>query len=435
MHVRTAAALLGASLTLVAAGASLAARLAASGPIAYSDSNGNLYVASVEATGTKTLFTGSNSETMQSVAISSDGKQVLALDYGTQTRLVIVPAGGGTATPVRGTVGAASGAFSPDGTHVVFSIPDSPGTLDPGIYTVSLAGGTPTKVTASPTNATDALPEYSPDGTKLAFVRDAYDAQAKETVSLEVIPVAGGTPNAITTGLAPGLESGDHLSFSADGKQIAFAGDYSNPGIFTVPVAGGTTTQLTSDYDYWPSFSPDGSKLYFSRDASSANADDNASAPVAPVATDLYELWSVKSDGTGQAVVAEGDFENLVLAAIATSAAASPTTTTPPVPPTTTATTTTPPTGPVTTQKGTPTTAIPAVKTAGKPHAGSARAVSVTSKGPRHLVRWSGKAKAWNVILKIGAKTHTARVKGSVHSHVFVLPGANGAVSARVLMV
>jgi WD40-like Beta Propeller Repeat len=249
-----------------------------------------------------------------------------------------------------------------------------------------------------------------------------------------VIPVAGGTPNAITAGLAPDLESGDHLSFSADGKQIAFAGDYSNPGIFTVPVAGGTATQLTSDYDYWPSFSADGSKVYFSRDASSTNADDNASAPVAPVDTDLYELWSMKSDGTGQAVVAEGDFENLVLAAIATSAASSPTTPAA-APATPTATTTTPATGPGTTKKGTPTITTPTVKTAGKPHAGSARSVSVTSKGPRHLVKWSGRAAAWNVILKIGKKTHTARVKGSVHSHVFVLPGAHGAVSARVLTV
>ena len=69
------------------------------------------------------------------------------------------------------------------------------------------------------------------------------------------------------------------------------AGDYTAPGIYTVPVAGGPATQLTSDPDYWPSYSADGTKVFFSRDAGSDHADVNAAKPVAPTsADDLYEL-------------------------------------------------------------------------------------------------------------------------------------------------
>ena len=421
MHVRTAAALLGAFLLLLAAATAWPATPAAPGLIAYSDGGGSLYVSSMQGTNPKTLFASDSSTTMQALDLSSDGKQVLAIEYGAQTQLVLVPVAGGAPVPVSGAEDAGSGSFSPGGTKLVFALAGSAvPTLSDGIYSVGFSGGGPKLIAATPSNSTDALPEYSPDGTKLAFIRDTFDAQGNETVSLELMPASGGSQTALATGLAPDLVSGGGLSFSPDGTTIAFDGDYSNPGIFTVPVAGGAPTQLTSDYDYWPSFSADGSKLYFSRDAISTNADGNANPPVAPADNDLYELWTVNKDASGAAVVAEGDFENLALAVIVASSGVA---------------TTTPAAGasPASGKKNTPATTALNGKSSTKAHAGSATSISVTTKkGSRYIVRWSGKATSWSVTLKVGSKTATAKVKGSVHSHVFVLPRAHGAASARV---
>jgi dipeptidyl aminopeptidase/acylaminoacyl peptidase len=409
---------------LVALALAVAGTASPAGPasfLAYSDGSGSLYTSNLSGGGAKQLFQGDSSTSMQALDVSNDGKQVLALDYGNQAQLALVPAAGGSPSLIAGTVNAGTGSLSPDGSTVAFSLDGTQGTLAAGIYTVAAAGGTPKVLVTSPSGATDSLPTYSPDGKTIAFVRDAYDNMGNETVSLELVPVAGGTPKVLTTGLAPDLSSGNRLSFSPDGKQLAYAGDFTRPGIYTVPVAGGTPNQLTSDYDYWPSFSADGSKVYFARDATSANADDNQTNPVAPANVDLYELWTVKSDGTGAAVAAEGDFEDLVLAAIVTSGA---TTTTPgapapaPAPP---ANNGNPPASPTTPAAGKSTT-----------KAVVASAVRVTVKDHRYDVTWRGKAASWTVLLKVGKRTATARVKGSVHAHVFVLPGARGAASARV---
>ena len=63
------------------------------------------------------------------------------------------------------------------------------------------------------------------------------------------------------------------------------------------------------------------------------------------------------------------------------------------------------------------------------------RATHVTitiAKGRATSVRWRGKAPAWKVTLRVGKKTATARVKGTVHSHTFVLHNAKGTHRARV---
>jgi Tol biopolymer transport system component len=427
VNVRTAAAITGALFLLVGAGAAMPATLAAPAAVAYTDDGGSLYLSNVQGANSTTLFQSDDSTSMQALDFSPDGKQVLAIEYGDDTNLVLVPAAGGNPVTINGTDGATSGAYSPDGSKIVFTVDDSSSdTLSAGIYTVSVSGGTPKLIATTPNNASDALPAYSPDGTKLAFVRDLFDNQGNETTSLEVMPSSGSSsPTALATGLAPDLESGG-IAFSPDGTKIAYAGNYDTPGIFTVPVAGGNPTELTSDYDSWPSYSADGSKIYFSRDAISTDADGNASAPVDPVDNDLFELWSVNKDGSGATVIAEGDFENLAVAAIATSGG---TTTS-----TTTTTTTATPTGgaPAPTTKTTPTSTAPVAKSVAKAHPGAAASVHVSTKGSRYIVRWTGKAKSWRVILKVGSKTYAAKVKATVHSHVFLLPHAHGKASAQV---
>ena len=424
--MRTLAACLCAAAGLVLVPAAAPAQ---PGALAYSDEDGSLYLATLQGTSPQTLFEADNSTSLAALAISPDGKQVLALDTGDDDELVLVPTAGGQPAPIDGTDGADAGSFSPDGKTVVFSIGQySTGDLDAGLYTVQLGGqsAAPKQVVTTPGSADDSLPEYSPDGTKLAFTRDTFDTRSAETVTLELAPAAGGAVKPLTTGAVPDAFDGGALSFSPDGTTIAYAGDYDDPGIWTVPVAGGNPTQLTSDYDYWPAFASDGSKVYFSRDSGSDNASDLTAA-------DVYELWTVKKDGTGAALVIEGDFEDLAVGTLAGTGGGGPTTSTPS---TTNGTGTTQPT-PTTTTTAAPATTTTATQpashaTAKKP---KATGITVTAKPPRYVVRWHGKAPAWKVTLRVGKDTATARVKGAIHSHTFVLHNAGGAHSARVTAV
>ncbi|MBV8079191.1 MAG: PD40 domain-containing protein [Actinobacteria bacterium] len=415
-----------------------AASAATSPLIAYDDEGGALYVTSPQATNTTTLFSSDGSETMQALDVSPDGKTVLALDSGDTTQIVLVPIAGGSATPVAGTTGADFGSFSTDGSQVVFSVNAySDSSLDAGIYTVATGGGTPKLVVASPSGAFDSLPAFSPDGKTVAFVRDTYDSRGVETSSLDVVAASGGTPTTLTTDVLADLESGGRLAFSPDGSKIAYAGAYDNPGIFTVAVGGGSPTQLTSDYDYWPSFSADGSKVFFARDATSDNADDNQTHPVSSSDNDVYELWTVRSNGTSAAVVAQGDFESPVTGSgnLAAAAAGGGSTSATSPPASTPTTTTTPTTSTTPTTTTTPTAAPSAPNPIARPvtKAAAATRILVRVSGSSYLVTWNGRARAWKVTLHVGRKTETAIVKGSLRRHAFVLHGAKGAIKVTVV--
>ena len=369
--------------------------------IAYSDNPnfGDLYIGTTAGNDGQTIFQGDGTTVMTALSISPDGSDVLARASADQDQLVLVPVTGSAPVPIDGTVGADSGSFSPDGTAVLFSIGvNTSDTLSPGIYSVPVAGGTPTQIVASPDGATDSLPQLSPDGRQLAFVRDAVDSSGNDDVTLVLMPAAGGAVTALADGLAPTLDDGERLSFSPDGKTIAYS-DYRDLGIWTVGVAGGAPVELTSSADYWPVYSSDGSTLIFSRDAFSPDADDNAAAPVDLQDDDVDELWTMNADGSNVAVVAEGDFESLAVAPYASKGSG-----------------------------GSGGGSSGGGSTAPK----SAAAIHVAVHGTRYVVTWKGKASAWKVLLKVGKQTASAKVKGSVHTHTFTLRGAKGTPHASV---
>ena len=280
--------------------------------MAYSDLDGNVYLGTAANGNPATIYQSDGSTTLASLAITPDGSNVLALSTGEQTQLALVPAGGGAVVDVAGTQDATDGSISPDGKQVIFSIaPGGSDSLAAGIYSVPIAGGTPKALVTSPDGATDSLPQLSPDGTQVAFARDSVDSGGNETVALDLAPVAGGAARQLATGVASALFNGGRFSFSPDGKTIAFAGSFDNPGLFTVATSGGSVSQLSSEFDYWPFFTSDGSTIVFSRDAASPGADDNADTPVDPQDIDTDELWTMNADGSNPTVVAEGDFEAL----------------------------------------------------------------------------------------------------------------------------
>jgi len=423
-------------LTALAGAAALAAVTAATAvgavplQIAFNSSDeSTLSLGTTAGNDGQVIFQTDGSTSISALSIAPDGSNVLVLDNADQDQLALVPVGGGDPVLIDGTIGADSGSFSPDGKSILFSIgQNTSDTLSPGLYSVSVSGGTPKQLLASPDGATDSGPQLSPNGTQLAFVRDAIAGDGTETVTLEVAPAAGGAATELADTLAPTVDGGQHLSFSPDGKTIAYAGDYSDQGIFTVAVSGGASAQLTSDSDYWPIFSPDGSTVFFSRNAFSANADDQAASPVDPIDEDLNELWVMNADGSGAAVIAEGDFVSLAAAPDASTASG----------------------GGGGGGGGTGGGGSSGGSgggsgggSTGGSHGGSpgggsipqpsyGKAVHVAVHGKRYVVTWKGNATAWTVVLAVGRLTVMANVKGSVHSHTFTLRGAKGAAHAVV---
>ncbi|MBU0595685.1 hypothetical protein KJ567_03265 [Candidatus Bipolaricaulota bacterium] len=81
------------------------------------------------------------------------------------------------------------------------------------IYTIPVGGGTPTQLTQNAGNNLD--PEWSPDGTRLAFQSDRDGADA-----IYVMNADGSDP----TRLSPAGVEGRHPSWSSDGTQILYTG-------------------------------------------------------------------------------------------------------------------------------------------------------------------------------------------------------------------
>ena len=102
-------------------------------------------------------------------------------------------------------------------------------------------------------------PSFSPDGSQIAFTGN-YDG----TRSVYVLPTAGGEPRRLTYHPA----DGDVLGWTPDGKKVlfnsfrtAFAGGVVQ--LYTVPVEGGFATQVPLVRAAEGSFSPDGGRIAY----------------------------------------------------------------------------------------------------------------------------------------------------------------------------
>ena len=142
------------------------------------------------------------------------------------------------------------------------------------IYSVPSAGGAPSAALAGGSD-----PAVSPDGTTIAYDRLGQ---------IYTIPIGGGTEVLVSGAL------GSEPAWSPDGSTIYYTSGPTPPDatseIMSIPAAGGTSSQLTTNSatDQDPSVSPSGKVAYASN------------------LTGTFEIWTMNADGTGQTQVSGG---------------------------------------------------------------------------------------------------------------------------------
>jgi Tol biopolymer transport system component len=151
-------------------------------------------------------------------------------------------------------------AFSPDGNQVAFII-HGQGT---GIYTTLVGGEKPLQLTS---NGGDSSPTWSPDGRYIAFTRFSPGGLSPGQLSICVMPALGGTVRTLYAfSYTPPHTAGEWVNWSPTGGVLAFTKDNR---IQLLSVSDSPLRPLTSppdrNYDYAPSFSPDGLKVAFVR--------------------------------------------------------------------------------------------------------------------------------------------------------------------------
>ena len=166
----------------------------------------------------------------------------------------------------------------PDGKMFLFNAGGS-------LYTLPVAGGTPTRIDTGALNKINNDHGFSPDHTQLAI----SDQTSADNVSrVYVLPIGGGTPRQITA-QGPSYWHG----WSPDGKTLAVVanrgGDFD---IYAIPAAGGSETRLTTapGLDDGAEYSPDGQWIYFNS-----------------VRSGNMKIWRMHADGSGQEQVTFGD--------------------------------------------------------------------------------------------------------------------------------
>ncbi|HKE13584.1 MAG TPA: DPP IV N-terminal domain-containing protein [Kofleriaceae bacterium] len=144
--------------------------------------------------------------------------------------------------------------WSPDGARIAF-------VRDSGVWTMNADGSDPLQLTDGPN---DDDPQWSPDGDRVAFVRNDGG-----TINLWVVDASGGAPAQLTTAGAL------RYSWSPDGSKLAFGTERDgNREIYTMRSDGSDEANRTYDPsdDDVPTWSRDGARILF-RSFRSGNED------------------------------------------------------------------------------------------------------------------------------------------------------------------
>jgi TolB protein len=159
--------------------------------------------------------------------------------------------------------------WAPDGRSLLFN-------GNGRLYTIPVAGGEPKLLDTGVATRCNNDHGLSADGRWLAL-SDQHDGPSR----IYVLPGTGGTPRLVTP-LGPSYWHG----WSPDGHTLTYCADRSgNYDVYTIPVEGGPERRLTTaeGLDDGPEYSPDGKYIYFNSER-----------------TGLMKIWRMKPDGSEQ---------------------------------------------------------------------------------------------------------------------------------------
>jgi Tol biopolymer transport system component len=154
-------------------------------------------------------------------------------------------------------------AWSPDGTKIALSRSGPSGGSE--IWVKSVNGGKSIQLTRN-NGAPDYGPTWSPDGTKIAFTRSRTTSSNHNAGTHILITNADGSGRRLR--LTSGPENYEYPNWSPDGTKIAFVRDYD---IWVMNADGSAERNLTNTaYEVYgegrerfPDWSPDGTKIVF----------------------------------------------------------------------------------------------------------------------------------------------------------------------------
>jgi Tol biopolymer transport system component len=201
--------------------------------------------------------------------------------------------------------------FSPDGAKIVFQKTDQT-TGQQDLWVVGSGGGTETDLTNTLStinqHSDEASAEYSPDGTKIVY-SNAYDTASMADIESSDIWVmnSDGTNQHALTG--PDYPVGDFgPSWSPDGTKIVFSRDPTGPGPGTVHVMNADGSNLHAVLNggseivgFAPTWSPDGTKIAFADsggDIAVVPAGGGTPTTITHGGNDNYPTWAAAPPNT-----------------------------------------------------------------------------------------------------------------------------------------
>jgi Tol biopolymer transport system component len=176
--------------------------------------------------------------------------------------------------------------WSPDGKSLIYN---SKGLL----YKIPVNGGTPELINTGVANALNNDHGISFDGKWIAMSHHSKDLEPGKNSLIYVVPINGGEARQVTK-TGPSYWHG----WSPDGKWLAYVGGRNNSNnydIYKIPAKGGKEIRLTTAdcLDDGPEYSPDGKYIYFNSCRSGK-----------------MQIWRMKPDGSSQERVTNGEFND-----------------------------------------------------------------------------------------------------------------------------